>query len=102
MSDSEILKRLVVIEKEAAQLVKEAELEAERRLTQKREEAKQALAVSCSKQNEKLEEEFLKEKQRLMDEQENRIEAYERHLADLSLNKAELFKKIEMILSEVQ
>jgi vacuolar-type H+-ATPase subunit H len=93
MDNNEVLDHLLKIESEAAALVNEAQAEADRRVAEVEKQNRAVYDERFRGESEKLEQEFLKSKEKSQQQYREELEAYKNTLFSITVNN-ELFSSL--------
>jgi len=87
MDNNEVLDHLLKIEAEAAALVKEAQAEADRRVTEAEKQNRAAYDKRFLEENQRLEKESLQSKELARQEYRKELETYKEKISSIHVNK---------------
>jgi len=86
MDNHEVLDHLLKIETEAATLVKEAQAEADRRVTEAEKQNRAAYDKRFVEENQRLEKEFLQSKELARQQYQKELETYKEKISSVNVN----------------
>jgi vacuolar-type H+-ATPase subunit H len=100
MDNTEVLDHLLKIESEAAALVNEAQAEADRRVVEAEKQTRVVYDQHFHEESEKLEQEFLKSKEKSRQQYSEELEAYKNTLSSVTVNNELFFSLLDKFLAE--